>query len=265
MDRAPTPAFGLASSLEAMIEASLATSLERRLTAALNQQLGSDGGSLEDRIAASVNAALEQRLGSGALDGLVQRQISGTLDQRLGLLNSTLDTRIQVAVDGAVQRRLGTALRAQVIFDGPLTQTSSPAPYQDSSSSWSLGRRTSSVPYQHETIEREDTATLKQETPHGTGIHDVEAVKAVYVLVKAAPGQGSPSAGSIADETTTSVKCEYSVTVPNLTVKEEALPPAVISDTNAKTIGVAKPPARARKETPKKPKVLRGMGLQFPA
>lgn len=169
MDRAQTPAFGLASSLEAMIETSLlATSLERRLTAAINQQLGSDGGSLEDRIAASVNAAFEQRHDSGALTALIQSHVSGGLDQRLGLLTSALDSRIQSVVDEAVQRRLGTALRAQVIFDVPSTQTASPPPSHHSSASQDPDRDCSSASFQHETVEHDDTAVLKQEMSYET-------------------------------------------------------------------------------------------------
>ncbi len=128
MDRAQTPAFGLASSLEAMIEASVATSLERRLMDALNQQLGSGAGKLEDRIEASVSTALEQRLSNGSLDALVQSQVSVALDQRFGSISATIDSKIQAAVDVAVQRPLGAALRAQIIFDVPSNKTFSPTP-----------------------------------------------------------------------------------------------------------------------------------------
>jgi hypothetical protein len=313
MDRAQTPAFGLASSLEAMIEASLATSLERRLMDALNQQLASGAGELEDRIQASVSTALEQRLSNGSLDALVQSQVSAALDQRLGSISATIDSKIQAAVNVAVQRRLGAALRAQIIFDVPSDKIFSPPPSHDS------GRRLSTS-YQHNTIEREDTATLKQETESGAHNPDIGAVKPADAFIQEEPGGSSLFGGTNADDKTCSVRKKPSVMeqlvapivekeslpsadiaqigaqsveeqsvveqiiapvmekealpsaknshveqVPTPIVGKESLPSANNSGTNPeKTYHVATTSARVRKEIPKKPEYLPGMGIRFP-
>ncbi|KAK4696310.1 hypothetical protein P7C71_g1587, partial [Lecanoromycetidae sp. Uapishka_2] len=264
MDRAQTPAFGLASSLEAMIESSLATSLERRLTSALNQRLGLDGSSLEDRISALVNVAVEQRLGSGTLNSLIQGQLSGILDQRFGHLTAVLDSRIRFAVDAAIQHRLGTSVRAQITFDVPLQQTVSPALSQDRTTSLSLGSDTSTVPCQYHTVERDGSATVNQQIEHEISIYDSKVEELVDVPIQEILERSSSLGNTIVAEKTTSVKRESPLKELVPTVEKQTLLSVSIPGTKAESDIVTKPRAQARKETSNKPIVLPGMGIQFP-
>ena len=104
---ASTPS--LISSLEAMIQASVASLLDRRL--------GPAADSLDVQIQAAVTAALDRRLGTEA--GVLGNQITSFVDQRLGDAVSILNHRVNSSVTAALEQRLGpagTALTAQITF-----------------------------------------------------------------------------------------------------------------------------------------------------
>jgi len=263
MDRDQTPAFGLASSLEAMIEASLATSLERHLTAALSQQLETGDSALQDRINASVDAAFQTRIGSATLDSRLEALIVSAFEKHLGRLVATLESPIEAAVSAAIQRRLGNGLSARIFFDVPQLQGLRVATSQNVPTSPRFNDRTTSVSDQHETIEREEPGTLKQEAKSGTEADGTEIMKAADTSTEEAfHSRFSSFVGTSARP----VKRESSVfeQVVAPTGEKESLPTANIPKIDTKKSDVAVPPGRAHKETPKKPKILRGMGIQFP-
>ena len=109
MDPNDTSTPSLISSLEAMIQASVASLLDRRL--------GPAADSLDVRIQAAVTTALDRRLGSEA--GELSSQLRSLVDQRLGDSVSILDHRVNSSVTAALEQRFGTAgtgLTAQITF-----------------------------------------------------------------------------------------------------------------------------------------------------
>ena len=115
MDPNTAPAPDFISSLEAMIQASTTSVLDRRL--------GPAGDDLDARIEAAVATALDRRLGP-ALESLGDRMTS-LVEQRLSNAVGTLNQRVTSSVAAALEQRLGPAagaLTAQITF------TSAPFP-----------------------------------------------------------------------------------------------------------------------------------------
>ena len=101
MDRSPTPAPSLISSLEAMIQASVA--------AALQHQLGPVNKPLNTQMEEAVTAVLDRLLGPlrDSLNAQIEATVDAALYRRLSTMSSTLNTRFRPLVDAALERRLG--------------------------------------------------------------------------------------------------------------------------------------------------------------
>lgn len=109
MDPNAAPVPGLISSLEAMIQASVTSVLDRRL--------GLAGGDLDTQIQTAVAAALDRRLGPAV--GSLGNRMTSLVEQRLGSAVSTLNFRVNKSVTAALEQRLGpagSALTAQITF-----------------------------------------------------------------------------------------------------------------------------------------------------
>ena len=113
---------GLITSLEAMIQASVTSILDRRL--------GPASGTLDAQIQTAIASALDKRLGPEV--GSLGNRMTSLVEQRLANAVSTLNFRVNTAVTAALEQRLGpvgSALTAQIIFAAaPLTVLSSVAP-----------------------------------------------------------------------------------------------------------------------------------------
>ena len=109
MDSNAASAPNLISSLEAMIQASIAAVLDRRL--------GPADDTLDVKIDNAVAAALNKRLGPAV--GSLGNRMTSLIDQRLGNAVGTLNYRVNTSVTTAMERRLGpagSALTAQITF-----------------------------------------------------------------------------------------------------------------------------------------------------
>ncbi len=109
MDSNTASGPGLLSSLEAMIEASVSSLLNRRL--------GSAADTLDAQIQAAVTAALDRRLGLAV--GSLGNRMTSLIDQRLGGAVNTLNHRVNASVTAALEQRLGPpggAVTAQITF-----------------------------------------------------------------------------------------------------------------------------------------------------
>ena len=109
MDPNDTSTPSLISSLEALIQASVASLLDRRL--------GTAADTLDVQIQAAVTTALDRRLGSEA--GVLSDRLRSLVDQRLCDAVSILDHRANSSVTAALEQRFGpagTGLTAQITF-----------------------------------------------------------------------------------------------------------------------------------------------------
>ena len=109
MDQNAASAPGLISSLEAMIEASVASIFDRRL--------GLTADTLYSQVEAAVAAAVDKRLRLEA--GSLYNRMTSLIDQRLGNAVGTLNYRVDKSVTAALEQRLGpagSALDAQITF-----------------------------------------------------------------------------------------------------------------------------------------------------
>ena len=109
MDQNAVSAPGLVSSLEAMIQASVTSLLDRRLCPTAD--------TLDAQVQASVAEALDRRLGPAV--GSLGNRVTSLVEQRLGNAISTLNYRVNTAVAAALEQRLGPAgntLTAQITF-----------------------------------------------------------------------------------------------------------------------------------------------------
>lgn len=100
---------GLISSLEALIQASVTSVLDRRL--------GLAEGDLDTQIQAAVAAALDRRLGPAV--GSLGNRMTSLVEHRLGNAVSTLNFRVSSLVAAALEQRFGPAgstLTAQITF-----------------------------------------------------------------------------------------------------------------------------------------------------
>lgn len=122
MDSNAASAPNLVSSLEAMIQSSVTSLLDRRL--------GPAGNTMDVQIDNSVKAALDKRLGPAV--GSLGNRMTSLIDQRLGNAVSTLNHRVNTSVAAAVEQRLGpagSALTAQITFGAtPLSMSASVSP-----------------------------------------------------------------------------------------------------------------------------------------
>ena len=101
MDRSPTPAPSLISSLEAMIQASVAAALQHQL-APVNKPLNTQ---MEEAVTAVLDRQLDPLRDS--LNAQIEATVDAALDRRLSTMSGTLDTRFRPLVDAARERRLG--------------------------------------------------------------------------------------------------------------------------------------------------------------
>ena len=109
MDPNTPSAPALISSLEALIQASV--------TSILNGRLSSTADTLDAQIQTAVTAALDRRLGLSV--GSLGNRMMSLIEQRLGSAISTLDFRVNASVTAALDQRLGpagSALTAQSTF-----------------------------------------------------------------------------------------------------------------------------------------------------
>ncbi len=109
MDSNEASAPGLITSLEAMIQASVTSILDRRF--------GPASGTLEAQIQTAVASALDKRLGPAV--GSLGNRMTSLVEQRLANAVSTLNFRVNTAVTAALEQRLGpvgSALTAQITF-----------------------------------------------------------------------------------------------------------------------------------------------------
>ena len=112
MDPNAPPAPGLISSLEAMIQISVASILDRRL--------GPTADALDARSQAAVAAAIDKRLGPAL--GSLGNRMNSLIEQRLADAVRTLNQRVSSSVAAALEQRLGpagSALTAQITFTAP--------------------------------------------------------------------------------------------------------------------------------------------------
>lgn len=139
MDRANAPAPGLISSLEAMIEASVLSALERRL------------GPSDDSLSEQIKAAVEN-----------------ALDHRLALMQTEVNARVNSTVSAAVERRIGTVgstLEAQIVFRVPPSAVRL------------AGRRTGSTPPKSVNVATSSSQSVHRHTVP-TNIHNNESATA---------------------------------------------------------------------------------------
>ena len=116
----------LTSSIQAMIDASVASALEKRL--------GLTHISLDARIEAKINSALEKRLGPtvGPLTSQIETSVAAAFDQQLdraGRLLGLLEAHIDSSLVAALEQRFGPAgspVRAQIIFTASNTPVAQP-------------------------------------------------------------------------------------------------------------------------------------------
>ena len=109
MDSNAPSAPGLISSLEALIQASVTSILDRRL--------GSTAVALDAQIQTAITAALDKRLGPTV--GSLGNRMTSLIEQRLGSAISMLSHRVNTSVTAALDQRLGppgSALNAQITF-----------------------------------------------------------------------------------------------------------------------------------------------------
>ena len=291
-DRDQTPAFGFASSLEAMVAASMTTSIEGRISKALDQQLTARISTLEDRIRVSVNAMFEQRLNFASLDGIIQSHLSKALEKENRLLSASLETKIHAAVDTAVQRWLGNPLRAQIILNVPVKQIESPTPSHGSSTLLGLSRSHSMsvFPYLY-TTERDDNAALKQEVENGDELKLDKPTPEIIPMVSSSEsaatfhdGDTSAQEESLLLDQLTSTSDQASHEQHTLSLQSEAIvagnseegllhidtlrtekassPIADLGGSFPQT-GVAALPLPTPIQAPEKPRFFPGMGIDF--
>ena len=116
MDPNAASAPSLISSLELMIQASVNSALDRRL--------GPAPDTLDAQVQVAVAAALDKRLGPAV--GSLGNRVTSLIEQRLGNAVSIVDHRVEKSVTAALEQRLGpagTALNAQITF--------TPAPFSE--------------------------------------------------------------------------------------------------------------------------------------
>ena len=116
MDPNAASAPSLISSLELMIQASVNSALDRRL--------GPAPDTLDAQVQAAVAAALDKRLGPAV--GSLGNRMTSLIEQRLGNAVSIVNHRVEKSVTAALEQRLGpagSALTAQITF--------TPAPFSD--------------------------------------------------------------------------------------------------------------------------------------
>lgn len=109
MDPNAASAPSLISSLELMIQASVNSALDRRL--------GPAPDTLDAQIQAAVAAALDKRLGPAV--GSLGNRVTSLIEQRLGNAVSIVKHRVEKSVTAALEQRLGPAgstLTAQITF-----------------------------------------------------------------------------------------------------------------------------------------------------
>ena len=116
MDPNAASAPSLISSLEIMIQASVNSALDRRL--------GPAPDTLGAQVQAAVAAALDKRLGPAV--GSLGNRVTSLIEQRLGNAVSIVNHRVEKSVTAALEQRLGpagSALAAQITF--------TPAPFSE--------------------------------------------------------------------------------------------------------------------------------------
>ena len=116
MDPNVASAPSLISSLELMIQASVNSALDRRL--------GPAPDTLDAQVQAAVAAALDKRLGPAV--GSLGNRVTSLIEQRLGNAVSIVNHRVEKSVTAALEDRLGpagSALTAQITF--------TPAPFSE--------------------------------------------------------------------------------------------------------------------------------------
>ena len=117
MDSNAASAPSLISSLEIMIQASVNSALDRRL--------GPAPDTLDAQVQAAVAAALDKRLGPAV--GSLGNRVTSLIEQRLGNAVSIVNHRVEKSVTAALEQRLGpagSALTAQITFTpGPFSET----------------------------------------------------------------------------------------------------------------------------------------------
>ena len=116
MDPNAASAPSLISSLELMIQASVNSALDRRL--------GPAPDTLDAQVQAAVAAALDKRLGPAV--GSLGNRVTSLIEQRLGNAVSIVNHRVEKSVTAALEDRLGpagSALTAQITF--------TPAPFSE--------------------------------------------------------------------------------------------------------------------------------------
>lgn len=108
MDSNAASAPSLITSLEAMIQASVTSILDRRLGL---------GDTLDTQIQTAIAIALDKRLGPAV--GSLGNRITSLIEQRLANAVSTLNFRVNTSVTAALEQRLGpigSTLTAQITF-----------------------------------------------------------------------------------------------------------------------------------------------------
>ena len=109
MDPNAASAPSLISSLELMIQASVNAALDRRL--------GPAPDTLDAQVQAAVAAALDKRLGPAV--GSLGNRVTSLIEQRLGSAVKIVNHRVEKSVTAALEQRLGpagSALAAQITF-----------------------------------------------------------------------------------------------------------------------------------------------------
>ena len=109
MDQNAASAPSLISSLELMIQASVNSALDRRL--------GPAPDTLDAQVQAAVAAALDKRLGPAV--GSLGNRVTSLIEQRLGNAVKIVNHRVEKSVTAALEQRLGpagSALAAQITF-----------------------------------------------------------------------------------------------------------------------------------------------------
>ncbi len=144
MDSNAASAPDLITSLEAMIQASVTSILDRRL--------GPASGTLDAQIQTAVASTLDKRLGPAV--GSLGNRMTSLVEQRLANAVSTLNFRVNTAVTAALEQRLGpvgSALTAQITFKAaPPPVLSSLAPPKAQVSGMVNGTKETNITFQAE-------------------------------------------------------------------------------------------------------------------